>query len=88
MRKDGPMIEYEFSEHVYDMLRERNIQEAWVKLAIEDPGKKELKADGTVHYIRAIEQYGGRYLRVVVNPDVRPHRIVTVFFDRRIRRSQ
>ncbi len=32
------MMEYEFSEHAYDMLRERNIQEAWVKLAIEDPG--------------------------------------------------
>lgn len=81
------MIEYEFSEHAYDMLRERNIRESWVKLAIEDPEKKEPKDDGTVHYIRAIEQYGGRYLRVVVNPDVRPQRIVTVFFDRRIGRS-
>ena len=80
------MIEYEFSEHANDMLRERNIRESWVKLAIEDPEKKEPKDDGTVHYIRAIEQYGGRYLRVVVNPDVRPQRIVTVFFDRRIRR--
>jgi ABC-type ATPase with predicted acetyltransferase domain len=82
------MIEYEFSEHAYDMLGERNIHEDWVKLAIEDPERKERKDDGTVHYIRAIEQYGGRFLRVVVNPDVRPQRIVTVFFDRRIRRSQ
>lgn len=81
------MIEYEFSEHAYDMLRERNIPEAWVKLAIEDPEKKEPKHDGTVHYIRAVEQYGGRYLHVVVNPDVKPQRIITVFFDRRIRRS-
>jgi len=83
------MIEYELSEHASDMLKERNIQEDWVKLAIEDPERKEVKEDGTVHYIRAIEQYGGRYLRVVVNPDYRPQRIVTVFFDRRImRRSQ
>lgn len=82
------MLEYEFSEHAYDMLRERNIQHAWVKLAMENPDQKELKDDGTVHYIRSIEQYGGRYLRVAVNPDVRPQRIVTVFFDRRIRRSQ
>ena len=88
LRKDGPMFEYEFSEHAYDMLRERNIQQSWVKLAIENPEKKELKDDGTVHYILSIEQYGARYLRVVVNPDVRPQRIVTVFFDRRIRRSQ
>lgn len=81
------MIEYEFSEHAYDMLKERNIRESWVKLAIEDPEKKEPKDDGTIHYIRAIEQHGGRYLRVVVNPDVKPQRIVTLFFDRRIRRS-
>jgi hypothetical protein len=86
LRKDGPMVEYEFSEHAYVMLRERNIQQAWVKLAIENPERKELKDDGTVHYIRSIEQYGWRYLRVVVNPDVRPQRIVTVFFDRRIER--
>jgi hypothetical protein len=79
---------YEFSEHASDMLKERNIQEEWVKLAIEDPERKERMGDGTVHYIRAIEQYGGRCLRVVVNPDVSPQRIVTVFFDRRIRRSQ
>ncbi|GIV71885.1 MULTISPECIES: DUF4258 domain-containing protein [Caldilinea] len=82
------MIDYELSEHAYDMLRERNIQESWVKLAIEEPEIKEFKDDGTVHYIRAIEraieQYGGRFLRVVVNPSVRPQRIVTVFFDRRI----
>jgi hypothetical protein len=81
------MLEYEFSEHAYDMLRERNIRESWVKLAMEDPEKKEPQDDGTVHHIRAIEQYGGRYLRVVVNPNVRPQRIVTAFFDRRLRRS-
>jgi len=81
------MIEYQFSEHAYDMLRERNIRETWVKLAIEDPERQETMEDGTVHYIRAIEEYEGRYLRVVINPHVKPQRIVTVFFDRRIRRS-
>jgi len=68
------------------MLKERNIQEAWVKLTMENPEKKELKDDGTIHYIGAIEEYGGRYLRVVVNPDVTPERIITLFFDRRLRR--
>lgn len=81
------MIDYQFSEHAYDMLRERNIQETWVKLAMEDPEKQEMMEDGTVHYIRAIEEHGGRYLRVVVNPHAKPQRIVTVFFDRRIGRS-
>jgi len=53
------MIEYEFPEHAYDMLKERNIQEAWVKLTMENPEKKELKDDGMIHYIGAIEEYGG-----------------------------
>ena len=59
-----------------------------MRLAIEDAEIKEPKDDGTVHYMKAIDQYGGRFLRVVVNPHVSPQRIVTVFFDRRIRRSQ
>lgn len=46
------MIDYQFSEHAYDMLRERNIQETWVKLAMEDPEKQEMMEDGTVHYTR------------------------------------
>jgi hypothetical protein len=82
------VVDYEFSEHAYDMLQERNIREDWVKLAMEDPERKEPMDDGTVHYIKAIDQYGGRFLRVVVNPDVSPQRIVKVFFDRRIRRLQ
>lgn len=77
------MFEYEFSEHAYDMLKERGIREEWVKLTVENPEKKEPKDDGTIHYIRAIEEYGGRYLRVVVNPDVTPQRITTLFFDHR-----
>jgi len=80
------VIEYEFSEHAYHTLKERNIREAWVKLVMRDPEKKELREDGTVHYIRAIEEYEGRYLRIVVDPDVKPLRIVTLFFDRRLGR--
>ncbi len=80
------MAEYEFSQHAYDMLKERHIQESWVKLVMEDPETKEPKDDGTVHYIRAIVQFGERYLRVVVDPNVKPQRIVTLFFDRRLRR--
>jgi len=82
------MVDYELSEHARDMLRERDIPEDWVRLAVEDPQRKEPKDDGTVHYIRAIEQHGERFLRVVTNPAVKPQRVITVFFDRRIRRAQ
>ncbi len=84
---NGLLTKYEFSEHARDMLKERGIKETWVKTVIEESEKKVFMEDGTVHYIRSIEQHGGRYLRVVVNPHVIPQRVVTVFFDRRIGRS-
>ncbi|MBC7093540.1 hypothetical protein H5T53_06010 [Candidatus Bipolaricaulota bacterium] len=55
---------------------------------MESPDRKEPKTDGTVHYIKAIMEYGGRYLRVVVNPNIRPPKIVTVFFDRWLGRRE
>lgn len=81
------VAEYEFSEHAADMLKERNIRDAWVKLAMAEPERKEEKGDGTVHYLRAIEEHGGRYLRLVVDPASRPLRIITLFFDRRLGRQ-
>ena len=35
-----------------------------------------------VRYFRAIPEFGGRVLRVVVNVAVEPRRVVSVFFDR------
>lgn len=43
---------------------------------------------GTTHYIRAIPEQGGRFLRVVVNTRVRPNQVVTLFFDRRLGRHR
>jgi hypothetical protein len=37
------------------------------------------------HALVAIEEYGGRVLRVVYDAEAEPWRIVTVFFDRRER---
>ncbi len=56
------MVEYEFSEHAYEMLKERNIKNEWVDKTIGEPD-------------------------VIINPDVEPLRIVTLFFDRRQRRD-
>jgi len=81
------VIKFDFSEHAYDMLTERNIKETWVRLTIEHPDKKEFKDDNTGHYIRAIKEYGGQNLRVIMNTKVKPFMDITLFFDRRLRRS-
>ncbi len=59
----------------------------WVWRTLQSPDRTELGADGNAHYIKAIPEHGGRFLRVVVNRRVAPERVVTVFFDRRLRRK-
>jgi hypothetical protein len=77
---------FEFSSHARDMLHERNIPEEWVWRAIRSPDRTEEEPDNTLHYIKAIPEFGGRFLRVVVNPQKTPKCIATFFFDRRLRR--
>jgi len=79
---------FELSAHARDMLHEREIPEEWMWRTLTSPERQEVCADGNMHYIRSIPEHGGRFLRVVVNPTVTPNRIVTVFFDRRLRRQR
>lgn len=76
-----------FSKHARDVMGERHIPEEWVLRAIAAPDRIDSRADGTAHYIKAIPEHGGRFLRVVVNPGVVPQRVVTAFFDRRLGRQ-
>ena len=78
-------VEYEFSAHALDMLSERAISEEWVSDALNSPDRTEVGEDYNIHYIKAIPGFGSRFLRVVVNPSQNPVRVVTLFFDRRIR---
>jgi len=67
------------------MLAEPGIPGKWVWRAIDTPDRTEDAPDGTRHFIRSIAEYGGRYLRVVVNETGFLRVIATVFFDRRLR---
>ncbi len=82
------MFGVELTTHTKEMLSERNIPEEWLWRAINTPDRTEPSADDNLHYIKAIIEHDGRFLRVVVNPPVYPRRVVTVFFDRRLRRKQ
>lgn len=75
----------EFSQHAKLMLAEREIDETWARSAIEHPDGKSLGDDGNWHYVKAISAREGRILRVIINEEVEPNRVVTVFFDRRLR---
>jgi hypothetical protein len=82
------MSDFEFSSHAKDMLAERQILEEWVWRTIDLPDSREIGPDDNVHYIKVIAEHGNRFLRVAVNPHVEPNRIVTIFFDRRLRRKE
>ncbi len=81
------MADIQFSTHAQQVMRERLIPEDWVRRAIAVPDRLDSPPDGTTHYIKAIPEHGGRFLRVVVNAGVTPPRIVTMFFDRRLGRQ-
>ena len=74
-----------FSKHTIDMIRERNIPEEWIWRAINSPDRKEIGADDNTHYFKIVPENNSRFLRVVVNEQISPNVVVTVFFDRRIR---
>ncbi len=76
---------FELSIHALDMLDERLIAEEWVMLTIDSFDRTEVGPDNNVHYIKSAPEFGDRILRVIVNPDRTPNRIVTFFFDRRLR---
>ncbi len=79
--------EMEFTRHAVHVVAERVIDLEWVKRAVAepelctpDPNDPEVE-----HFFRRVPERGGRVLRVVVNTEAVPWRVVTVFFDRRMR---
>ena len=75
----------EFTKYFKRMPEERSVRQEWVDKGVNEPEEVEEHEDGTRHFLRRIEEHRNRWLRVVVNIQVQPHRAVTAFFDRRLR---
>lgn len=80
-------MDYEFTEHAQDAMRKRNIEKAWVERALQSPHwtEKDNVDPSLEHRLAHIPEFGGRVLRVVLNPETTPARVVTLFFDHRRR---
>jgi hypothetical protein len=76
-----------YAVHARDMLAERQIPEEWVVRVVATPLRTERQPDGTTHFLGKVPERGGRILRVVMNESTEPPTVVTVFFDRRLRRE-
>ncbi len=78
------MIEYILTEHATDVIEERKIKKEWLESTLVTYDSYEDYGDETRHYIKRIEDFKGKFLRVVTRADSEPVRIITVFFDRRL----
>ena len=79
----GPLT-LDYTRHAVDVMQERLIPNEWVESAVIEP---DLRApdpnDPEVErFFRRIPERGDRVLRVAVNTNVSPWRVVSVFFDR------
>lgn len=79
------MEEFEYTKHALEMIQERLIRTDWIDATISIPDKTEFIDNDEIHYIKQIKEFGNRYLRIVVNPYSQPKKIITLFFDRRIK---
>jgi uncharacterized DUF497 family protein len=77
-------MNYVLTPHAQHVLAERKIPFEWVERALSQPTLILPSITDPVVESRfaVIPEYGGRVLRVVVNKETSPERVVSVYFDR------
>lgn len=75
------------TEHARVVMTERGIQPEWVDRVLANPASitPDPRDNAVVHATGPIAERDGRVLRVVHDRSEIPYRVVTVFFDRRLR---
>ncbi|MBB1078019.1 DUF4258 domain-containing protein [Rhodoferax sp. 4810] len=80
-------MNFTLSQHAEKMVREREINLAWLSATLHAPDISQSDQDDPtlVHVWRRIPEFGNRFLRVIYNHTTTPPHIVTVYFDRSIK---
>jgi len=81
------MIDFQLTRHAEDALLKRKIEKEWLERVLAFPQRVEADATDPMleHRLAAISQCDNRVLRVIINPHINPIRVITLFFDRKIR---
>ncbi len=74
--------DFNFSKHLKERIRERNLDKAWIVGTIKSPDKTVLKSKEETHFFRKIVEFSGKCLKVVFNPIKKL--VVTAHFDRKM----
>lgn len=80
-------MSYTLTCHAREMCRARGIEQKWIEIALRAPQWIEPdEVDPALeHRFAVIHEFGDRVLRVIVNQTTEPERVITAFFDRRLR---
>ncbi len=76
-----------YTSHALDVMEQRGIRPEWVERAVAVPERQTRDPyDGAVErFFSRVPESGGRVLRVAVNTESDPWRVVSTFFDRSMR---
>jgi hypothetical protein len=83
-------MDYQLTEHARESLRKRpSIRVEWVERVLLQPERVEPdRTDPELeHRIGRIQESEGRVLRVIVKKPSNPIRVITCYFDRKMRRQ-
>lgn len=80
-------MKFVLTKHAQEAVAEREIPLEWIERTLDAPELiKPDPNDTTVERrFRRIPEFGGRVLRVAVNTTVEPNRVVSVFFDQKMK---
>jgi hypothetical protein len=80
-------MKFELTKHAQKALDEREIPVEWLERTLSAPELVLPDPDDVAveRRFRRIPEFGGRVLRVAVNTTVEPNRVVSVFFDRKMK---
>jgi hypothetical protein len=78
---------YVLTEHARQRMAERNIAEAWVSRTLENPARVEIDPikPQCSHAYAVIPEYHNLVLKVIYDSVQYPVRVVTVYFDRKMK---
>jgi hypothetical protein len=81
------MINFELTRHAEDAPVRRKIEKDWVNRVLSFPQRIVPDAADPMleHRLAKIPECDNRVLPVIINPHTEPIRVVTLFFDRKIR---
>jgi hypothetical protein len=80
-------MHFELTRHAKNALLKRGISMEWLERTLKSPGRTEPDATdpNLEHRVAVIPEHGDRVLRVIIIPHATPVRVVTLYFDRKMK---